>query len=52
MGQGQAWLNIIPLFTVLDIPQLPCKVGIDLTESSKEEGRESLTELAQHHGPQ
>lgn len=49
MGKGQAWLNIIPLFTVLDITQPPCEVGIDLTESSEEEGRESLTELAQHH---
>lgn len=52
MRQGQARLNIIPLFTVLDIPQLPCEVGIDLTESSEEEGRESLAELAQYHGPQ
>lgn len=45
-------LNFIPLFTILDTPQLPGEVGIDLTENSTEEGRESLPGLAQHHGAQ
>lgn len=32
-------LNFIPLFTILDTPQLPHDVGIDLTESSEEKGK-------------